>query len=414
MLKFALWLLFLCYGLYAKEAVSTTRDCVLDISDVIQMALKTHPSISASREILKSAEAQVEGAKWNYFPTPSIELSQTSSQSATIYRIEQPLWTGGKLDAAKDFALSKKGESEATLEESAYSLASTVIYTLHTLIQSEKNLQAIIEGKRQLQALQRMLSRRIDAGVSSRADGELLKSRLLQVNTDLKVALSKRNIAIAQIELLINQPLRCDIEFSDSYRSSDLSLESAIEEMMRTHPALKKLSTQVALSEAEKKKAQSIFWPNVSLRAEHQSGSLYNNTHSSENLFYVSVSLSPGAGLSALSNVESAKSKVLQTRYEVLSKKLELSNEMMQDYDDYHSALERIEGMKESIEASQNVLESYTRLFLAGKRQWLDLLNSSRELTRNQMSLADLEANVWLLDQLLYLKSGKMKLCLEM
>jgi adhesin transport system outer membrane protein len=38
------------------------------------------------------------------------------------------------------------------------------------------------------------------------------------------------------------------------------------------------------------------------------------------------------------------------------------------------------------------VLKSYSRLFLAGKRQWLDLVNMSREVTENQVSMATVKA----------------------
>ena len=40
------------------------------------------------------------------------------------------------------------------------------------------------------------------------------------------------------------------------------------------------------------------------------------------------------------------------------------------------------------------VLASYDRLFVAGKRNWLDVLNAARELTQVETSLADVEALV--------------------
>jgi adhesin transport system outer membrane protein len=66
--------------------------------------------------------------------------------------------------------------------------------------------------------------------------------------------------------------------------------------------------------------------------------------------------------------------------------------------------------MHKTIDASKNVLESYTRLFVAGKRQWLDLVNSSRELTQNKMALADLKASYVTSAYRLALKNGDIKL----
>lgn len=83
---------------------------------------------------------------------------------------------------------------------------------------------------------------------------------------------------------------------------------------------------------------------------------------------------------------------------------------MMQDFDNYHASMDRIDGMNKTIEASQNVLDSYTRLFVAGKRQWLDLVNSSREVTQNKISLADIKATLVTSAYRLALKNGEIKL----
>jgi adhesin transport system outer membrane protein len=120
--------------------------------------------------------------------------------------------------------------------------------------------------------------------------------------------------------------------------------------------------------------------------------------------------MSPGAGLSALSGIQSAESKILQVQSDKLTKEMELSDALMRDYEDYHASIDRIDGIDKTIIASQNVLDSYTRLFIAGKRQWLDLVNSSRELTQNKLTLADLKATLVVSAYRLSLKNGNIKL----
>jgi adhesin transport system outer membrane protein len=111
-----------------------------------------------------------------------------------------------------------------------------------------------------------------------------------------------------------------------------------------------------------------------------------------------------------LSGIQSAESKILQVQSDKLTKERELSDSLMQDYDNYHASMDHIDRMNKTIEASQNVLDSYTRLFIAGKRQWLDLVNSSRELTQNKLTLADLKATLVVSAYRLSLKSGNIKL----
>jgi adhesin transport system outer membrane protein len=88
----------------------------------------------------------------------------------------------------------------------------------------------------------------------------------------------------------------------------------------------------------------------------------------------------------------------------------ELIDGLLSDYNSYEMANSRISIVKESIVSAQNVLESYTRLFLAGKRQWLDLVNTSRELTQYKIELSNLQTTKSILAYKLALKNGQIDL----
>lgn len=395
------------YGVENILRVGENQTCMYRVETLLNTSFKSYPSIQASRYGIQGANAQVEGAKWGYFPTPSVDVSQASGRRTTTARLDQPLWTFGKLDAAYDIALSRQKESELIFDESSYQLAENLLRVLHHYVQADGTIHALEDGKKQLESLQEMLGRRIEAGVSSLADRELIKSRLAQITADLTVARSKRQMAASQLELLISAPLECGIEFSNpSILRQDIPIDQMIAKMLATHPTIKKLFAQIKTAEAERAKAKAAPWPNVSLRAEHQNGSLYFDQTNSNNQVYVSLQASPGAGLSSLSNIQSAEARVLQLQAEKLTKERELSDAMMLDYQEYRAGIERMEGMSKTIESSKNVLESFTRLFVAGKRQWLDLVNSSRELTQNQISMADIKASYVVSAYRLALKNG--------
>jgi outer membrane protein, adhesin transport system len=397
--------LSMCSMLYGSDT------CLYRVETLINGSLQTYPSIQSSRFGIQGADAQIDGAKWGYFPTPSVDVSQGSGRRGTTMRLDQPLWTGGKLDAAVDIAQSHKNEAVAALDESGYVLIETLLNVLQNYLQAQGSIVALSEGKEQLETLNLMLERRIDAGVSSLADRELLKSRLTQINSDLSVALSKQKTTQSQLELLIGSKLSCEVAtVTPESLDQNAPIDTMIAQMIATHPTLKKLSEQIKTAEAEKARAKAVVWPNLSLRAEHQSGSVYYDQSTTNNVVYVAVTASTGAGLSALSGIQGAEAKVLQTQADKLTKERELSDAMMRDFNEYHSSADRIEGMGRTIDASQNVLESYTRLFVAGKRQWLDLVNSSRELTQNKLSLSDMRASYIASAYRLALKSGTIKL----
>jgi adhesin transport system outer membrane protein len=180
--------------------------------------------------------------------------------------------------------------------------------------------------------------------------------------------------------------------------------------MLRTHPTLKKKEAQISISTAEKHHADAAIMPNISVRAEYLHGSVYENDPvNDDKTVYVAVSFNPGAGLSGFSNIESAKYKVLQAEDEKMMTEHELKNRLVSDYTDYNSASMRVESMQRTIAASQKVLESYKRLFLAGKRQWLDLVNSSREVTLNLVQMASIRATLITSAYRLALQAGKLK-----
>lgn len=86
------------------------------LADLIGIAITNHPSIQSQLTLIQSADASINSAKWNFFPTPSFSVQTASAsnkdpqfangnnQNDTIYtfRLSQPLWTGGRLTALLD------------------------------------------------------------------------------------------------------------------------------------------------------------------------------------------------------------------------------------------------------------------------------------------------------------------------
>ena len=392
---------------YAKE---TYR-----VNELVSMVIKNHPSIKMQEHMIRGADAQIESAKWNYFPTVSFSANQGVNQDKLwdgTAVVSQPLWTGGKLDANYDMAVANRYNSESGLGESGYMLVDTLLNALKTYLKAQGDLEALSEGQKQLNILKDMLARRIEAGVSSKSDMELLRARLYQMQTDINYAKASMQASLSQIELLTNHDFKGNLEVEGRTAFDVDSLEKLIKSMIKTHPTLKKYDALIDYAEAEKSQAEAVFMPNVSLKVERGAGSndYYYNDSTRETRVYVSVDASFGAGLSAVSGIEQAEAKIMQLRQEKLSTQQDLINKIMFAYNDYISSSSRVNSQSGSISSSQKVFESYTRLFLAGKRQWLDLVNTSRELTQNEMAFADTKSTLMVSAYQLLLLSGKSNL----
>ena len=385
------------------------------VNELVSMVIKNHPNIKMQEHMIRGADAQIESAKWNYFPTLSFSANQGVNQNKAwdgTAVVSQPLWTGGKLDATYDMAIANRYNSESGLGESGYMLVDVLLNALKTYLKSQGDLEALSEGQKQLNILKDMLARRIEAGVSSRSDMELLRARLYQMQTDINYAKASMQASLSQIELLTNHDFKGKLEVKGRTSFDFSSLDSMIKAMIKTHPTLKKYDALIDYAEAEKSQAEAVFMPNVSLKVQRGAGSndYYYNDTTRETRVYVAVDASFGAGLSAVSGIEQAEAKIMQLRQEKLSTQQDLINKIMFAYNDYISSSSRVNSQSGSISSSQKVFESYTRLFLAGKRQWLDLVNTSRELTQNQMAFAETKSTRLVSAYQLLLLSGKSNL----
>jgi adhesin transport system outer membrane protein len=382
------------------------------VNELVSMVIKNHPNIKMQEHMIRGADAQIESAKWNYFPTLSFSANQGVNQNKAwdgTAVVSQPLWTGGKLDATYDMAIANRYNSESGLGESGYMLVEMLLNALKTYLKSQGDLKALSEGQKQLNILKDMLARRIEAGVSSKSDMELLRARLYQMQTDINYAKASMQASLSQIELLTNHDFKGKLEVKGRTSFDFASLDKMIKAMIKTHPTLKKYDALIDYAEAEKSQAEAVFMPNVSLKVQRGAGSndYYYNDTTRETRVYVAVDASFGAGLSAVSGIEQAEAKIMQLRQEKLSTQQDLINKIMFAYNDYISSSSRVNSQSGSISSSQKVFESYTRLFLAGKRQWLDLVNTSRELTQNQMAFAETESTLLVSAYQLLLLSGK-------
>ena len=387
-------ILFLAVSLLFGASYNEKRSYSVD--ELIRSAIKTHPNIKIYEQLLKGSSARADTAKWGYFPTPQASAYRTDEgEQGITLAVSQPLWTGGKLSSKRKAALASEKASRFELRENAYILVETLIEAIKSYLSAKGSVTSLQQGLDELNDLRAMLERRIKAGVSSRADLELLKSRIYQAESDLSSAKSTMRSALSQMELLTSKHFGEDVNIFAKGIHKELNLPNYyVEKMVQTHPALKKLTAQIESAKAQKAEAKAAIWPDLSVVVERRTSGTdpFDTTSEKDTAVYLSLSASPGAGLSAYSGIQEAEASVMKLIYERESKQRDLTDKIHFAYNDYMAALTRQRAQKSTIDASANVLASYKRLFLAGKKQWLDLVNTSRELTNSKIAYAQLES----------------------
>ena len=138
------------------------------LEKLINSVLALHPSAEGQRALVQSAAAGVDSARWQFYPTPSVSIETAQSRATdrlyqgdnrvSTARLQQPLWTGGRLTAGMDKAAAGLVVSQASLEEVRLQLGLRVMQAygdwlsayLKTLA-SEKSLATHLRLREQVQ-----------------------------------------------------------------------------------------------------------------------------------------------------------------------------------------------------------------------------------------------------------------------
>lgn len=364
--------------------------------DVIKEAANHHPSVLAVRGEVGAAGSEQEASRWQRFPTPSFinqSLRDHARYGGNVNRlaIEQPIFTGGRIDAGIHAADARLSASNHKLDQVTQDLAVRLVAVWFERQRSKMREQTLREGVDAHAKLKQQIERRVAEGVSPIADLTLAVARLSQIRGELAQAQLATRTSNAQLIQLAGE------HFSKLERSEFATqLEQAVvnsppnewrDLSLRRDPTLKRLSSEIEAASADVDVKRSAFYPNVALRLERDFSGNNDGTRA-----MVQVSFQPGAGLAISSVVDAAMARRMTALEALRTATAELEQAIDIDYSEYSSALDRLEVANELMRSTEDVAVSYSRQFVAGKKTWLDVLNAVREAVNARLSIQDAKA----------------------
>jgi adhesin transport system outer membrane protein len=306
-------------------------------------ALLSHPALRGQQGINEAAVAGVEGAKWQFYPTPSVALERTGSQSNDpIYRgdkqvvtagLRQPLWTGGRLTSNLTKARGQALGARADLEITRQQLALRVIQAWSEALSTHKKSLAWAQSRAIHERLLAMVERRASEGASALADVALARSRLAGVNADRLLAQAQRDSALERLRLLIGgrrlaiESLELEWPPLDEARNPERWLEDA----RAVSPQILKSRAMAQVAEAEVEAARAALSPEVSLRLERQWGSYNTVGAGSQNRIFVAVSTAFGGGLSSAAGINAAQARSRAAQEDIRTQQLSIDEQIQND-----------------------------------------------------------------------------------
>lgn len=370
--------------------------------EAIGKSLAAHPSLRATHFQVGAAEAEREAAWQQFLPTPSVSVEQARAaggdpnyggdDTVAVFRLQQPLWTGGRLSAGVDRAEANVAVASAGVRETRLQLSLRAVQAWADWYGAFLRTQALLTSMRTHERLHAQVQRRVDAGASSMAELVLTKGRLDQVVAQHQGALSQQDVARVKLAQLMGEPLPASAVPLQRLNFDPVALPELQHRALALHPAIERLQGQLRMLDAELDERRAELAPELSLRAEHQRGNFSTPESAASSRLFVVLSTRFGAGLSSLSRIEAGRQRREATLAGMEEVQRSVIEQLDADWVQLVSLRTREPALERSLAASRSTAEAWDRQFLAGRKSWMEVMNTARDLAQAEIELSDLKA----------------------
>lgn len=352
----------------------------------VAIAVGTHPLVEAADAETRALAAEYRGARGLRYPSLSVEVIAGTPGRSIIDRdgltaniaLEQPIWDGGRIDGEIERARATLAAGNDRIDEAARQIVLQVTQAYYDIVLAEERIKVLSDSLGRHEALLETIERRVTYEVSPLADLTLGRSRTAQVRLDLAGALEQRESDRVRLEALTGG-VRVGAQMPLAGGADVLPLQPlALEEALRCDPTLAALTDLISVAEAERKQARSDLFPQVLLQ-------LSQNEVTGARAAFV-LRAQTGNGLQRLNAIGSADARLERAIAQFGDAERTLREQLRRDYTTVRSARERIVSGSLAADTADEIIASYQRQFIAGRRSWLDVMNAVREASSARMS----------------------------
>jgi outer membrane protein, adhesin transport system len=377
--------------------------------ELFKEGLAEQPAIKARRSQATAAEFDLQGGKWGRYPALSGSASATNQDSdSRSLRIEQPLWTGGRITGQIDLAQARLNQAQSTVSQTQQEVMLQLASGYFEVLRFEGRLVAAKQNTQEHQRLLDLIHRRVKSEVSPESDLVLAESRFQLAKTEeIQIA---RQLATLKHSLaqLVGRPVTAVAPISRpiSFRGYKSS-EEAIDVALRFSPQVEAARFEADAAAAEIDLAKSRTLP--SIVAGYEYTWVDPTVGKSQGVSFVALQYQPGAGLSALTGAKSAEFRRQAAVDSIIAVERQLRAQLQAALSDFSAFNDQLSPTKALLKGTSEVVDSYMRQYQIGRKGWLDVLNAQREKTQALFAVADIESSVELTKVRLMLLTGDLR-----
>lgn len=396
--------------LQIDPAWSEERTQVWSFDRAVQEALATHPAILSRQSAQDAAKSDLDAASWQRYPTPSLQSAkQEGGETSTILKLEQPLWTGGKISSSIDGARSRLDASDAVINEGKRDITLNLISAYTEVLRLQARQEHAVKNVREHERLLQLVTRRVEREVTPPVDRGLAQSRLYRAINELSAIAQELSNALMQLSQLAGKNIEKIAPLDADSPEVPRSKQEAQKQAMEYSPTLARLAAEESEAQANIGSMRSAYLPQFALTYEKIYGSFPGSLPEGNRTMLV-MNIQPGSGLSSLSGVDSAIAKREAARQNRDTALRDLETSISSDWNQLVAARLRYENAALSSKISNDVFESYVRQYTAGRKSWLEVLNSVQEAASADMAAADASAQITRSALRLRLLTGNLKI----
>lgn len=354
----------------------------------IEQAVDTHPSIAAAQASARAAGSDVRAAKWQRFPSFSIEgllLDQPGNSTQAQAVVDQPLWTGGRISGGVRRATAQESAANAAYGEAVLSIAVSTAQAFYEVHRWRERSLLLTHSLNQHRRMVGTMERRYAQDVSPLSDLELARSRALQIEQQLYQARAQEGAAMSRLRELVGDPFWTIGSLpalpANWPRFEDGALTA---QALGYSPLLKRLRFDAQSASAEARVARASVLPQLSGQ--------YSYSETFGHRVGLVLKAQTDGGFSRFATADAAAQRVQARELQVAAGERQVRDQVFALLREYEAATSRLEGSVAASVAAQSVMESYMRQFTSGRRTWLDVMNAVRETTTAEIDA--LEARI--------------------
>ena len=381
------------------------------LDEALAIAYQTNPSLLAARSLLRITNEEAPQARGGWRPNVSATLSAggtyvnaesqdvTTTNRGSIPRtarlnINQPLYTGGAVDAAVASAEANIQAERARLFQTEQGVMLQAITAYVNVIRDQSTLELQVNNYKRLEKQLQAARDRFRVGEVTKTDVAQSESRVARAAADRTQA--EGNLMTSRVEFERVVGIMPGTLVKPNLPSGlPKSREEAVDIALRENFALVRARFQEQSAVNRVAETEASLSPTAALVAQAQQS---YDTSGSDNATTtltaeIQVSIPIYQRGVVFSQIRAAKDSVQRNRLLVDEARRTTVDATASAYEAFNTALARIESLKKEVDSARIALDGVEQEATVGARTVLDVLDAEQELLNAQVSLVSAERN---------------------